>query len=464
MTDGRLVGRHMRFAWLEYEDPRDAIHFDRTFSSAALGWRNLLLDLPAAGAAKRKDPAHPDLDIRWLSDPGAPSVRGLVARPTGAHSDFLGQWLLNPGIVRKSASDARLTFGTDATDQADLVAISGHGASGAVFGEAMPGAQPGVKGNRFDAAALMAKNVKMEVSGRLKYVMVASCMNASIFAAPKWLPVLKKDKPLRGILGFSETYVGDAIGAAVMRRFGDLLRSDVLMTVLDAWRQANESLDQAWGAVLRQEARKDNLIRWVRGHLDELSPNGKVFHFDPSTFPTGVEVTGKPQDFSAIVDDSTFFSGGLLPGRRGHLVLFGTGDHRFRAGTKATVLFFYFRPGKPEMDLRTLLRFDPLLAKDGTPLLRELIDANPRKGPPNGHADGIEVTFTEELQRIELPFTVVPTAPDHYKPDPDGRGNHGYFWVMVFPNGASPSDFSKGFPNYEGGFHLRRKPLGPTRR
>jgi hypothetical protein len=76
----RAVNHHRRFVWIEYEDPRDGIAFNQTMSSAKLGWRNLLFDLPVAKrGAKRLDAAHPDLDIGWVATKGL--GRGMIMRP-----------------------------------------------------------------------------------------------------------------------------------------------------------------------------------------------------------------------------------------------------------------------------------------------------------------------------------------------------------------------------------------------
>ncbi|MDX2059181.1 MAG: hypothetical protein SFV24_15340 [Gemmatimonadales bacterium] len=457
MGNGRIVTRHLRYAWLEYEDHRDGVFFDRTMSGT-LGWRNLFLDLPPSAGNKRIDRAHTDLDIRWLADPVQPTVQGLVARPRTADADFLGQWLINPGVKRIADSEGELTFGADATDHADLVAISGHGAGGRVFGKALPG------GAEIDLKALMTKHAATPTSGQLKYLVIASCFNASNYMAKSWLPILTKAKPLRGILGYSDHYLGDAAGADVTRRFGALLQKNPTMPIYDAWRQANEATNQPWGAILRVEARKDNLIRWVRGHLDELSADGDVVHVDATTFPTGVAVTDKPVPFRSDFGDEAFYDG-LVAGRPGTFKLFAAKGHTFKAGTTTRLVFFYYRPAKTEMDLDRLLSFDPMTLPDGSPGIRKLVDANVKKKHKTGRVDGLEITVAADTETIALPFRVLPDAIKHFPADPNGAGTHGLFWTYLFPNGADSSDFAQGFHGYENAALLRSSPRGgvPTR-
>jgi len=186
------IARHRRFAWIEYEDHRDGVMFASTFSSTKLGWINLLEDLPPKRAVEpvplldplsviialflgrlltiplklpgdRIDQGNPLMDIRYLTDPAQKTAgrvpQALILRPGisvdpifelngqpkpdltssvdmakaihAIHHDFLGKWLLNPGVKKVSAAEGRLTFGDDFTDQADLVAVSGHGGGGA---------------------------------------------------------------------------------------------------------------------------------------------------------------------------------------------------------------------------------------------------------------------------------------------------------------------------------------------
>src|ERR1051325_10377707 len=102
-----VIARHLRYAWLEYEDPRDAVAFDRTFSAASLGWVNLFLDLKDNGTGARIDVSNqtPLLDIRPVPNPDNPAETGLIARPQSAHGVFLEQWLINPGVNRVRGAD-----------------------------------------------------------------------------------------------------------------------------------------------------------------------------------------------------------------------------------------------------------------------------------------------------------------------------------------------------------------------
>lgn len=250
MAKARTVTRYLRFAWIEYEDHRDGVMFHIGFSSGAIGGRNLLLELPRKPPNHRVDPAHPDLDISWLQNPHTPTERGLIMRPLTDHQDFLGPWLLNPGVRRTSDTQAQLTFGNDFTRivpppgrirvpselqdqlQADIVAVSGHGGGGVIFGNAIS------RGNIFEVLTKVLQNVNIPTTGRVKYLILASCFNAGAALAKEWLPLFRKDNPFHGILGYSDHYIGNNIGALVMQRFTALLqdsakKNDPSLTILN---------------------------------------------------------------------------------------------------------------------------------------------------------------------------------------------------------------------------------------
>jgi hypothetical protein len=470
--------------------------FDRVFSS--LGWRNLFLDLPKLRTGTPSDgdvsdTGHLDLNIKFLKHPRNSSEQGLIMRPhTDQHHTFLSQWILNPGVKNSIGTgrfDGELTFRDDfdrriiSKDgheeivtradfdrrtskpgeqveplQADLVVISGHGLFGQVQGRALEDElHLGTGGATFKVAKLTKPIIAMPTTGRVKYLILPCCYNAAIDTAPRWLPLLQKTPhPLHGILGFSDHYAGDDIGALIMAEFGRLLR-DNRRTIFEAWRRANDSLKQPWGAVIHEESKaNDTLAKWITpSGLSTPSQLNKVRQFDPQNILRGgdkvAQETALPS-FDAIfhmasgqpitADNNENLNIGLIPGQRGHLLLRANDPNRpFQPGQKMGVLFIYFRPTKGHMDLNKLLRFDPKLDPvTGLNKIQLKIDANTEKKPSRtGLVDAIEYTFTAgESREARLDFQVLDrkTAFEFYEEDPDGEGNHGAFWVRIFPPGV----------------------------
>ncbi|WP_394840323.1 hypothetical protein LVJ94_25910 [Pendulispora rubella] len=393
---------------------------------------------------KRVSSNVPDLDIRWLSDSGE---RGLIARPATNNGKFLEQWILNPGVA-----GGKLTA-DNTEEQADLVAVSGHGGGGYVYGNAL-GAKDD---NRILLGAHLARHVSDPSTGRLKYLLVPSCSNLSEQWADQWLPILKKEKPVHGVLGYSATYPGDTQGAELMRNFCSALKADPARLLLDVWAEINEKSNPpvAWGAAQRVDARNDNLRDWVTKGLDVHSDSDNVvWHYDHNSFPTGKKLLpsghADAYEIHFVMDDGTVLqegnnsvedadaSRGLFPGQRGVVRIRAKHpEDRFSPRDKFTVMFYFFRPLKHEMDLDALLIFDEgLFHSGGAPFARKLIDANELKRPgKTGKVDALEVTSCLG-QEVRLPFTVAPGAKNAFPRDPNGPNTHGLYTLGLYPPGA----------------------------
>ena len=139
----------------------------------------------------------------------------------------------------------------------------------------------------------------------------------------------------------------------------------------------------------------------------------------------------------------------LAAGQRGQLRL-RNNLGSFNPGDEMTVVFYWIRRAKTEMDLDALLTFDaPLLAEDpalGFPKVIKIRDI--RMGidkPQTNLVDGIRFTFTaaDAGPSTSLGFTVNTNATNTYKSI--GDGTHGMFWVDVSPpRGSAISMFRHG--------------------
>lgn len=446
--NARAVQRHLRYAWLEYEDVRDAIAFDRGFSSAEIGGRNLFLDLPisASASTRRVSSNLPDLDIDWLRSHDNPAEQGVLARPTNSHNEFLVRWALNPGVA-----DGQLTF--EAADvQADLIVFSGHGAGGTVMGSASGSFA------QIDLGRGLATNAAMPTSGRVKYLLLPACKLAAWECIPYWLPVLRKQNPLHGILGYEGPYPGDAIGAAIMRSFLGAIRQNPDMPILDAWAHGNTG--RPWAALQLADSRHDSVARWVTEGLPEPSPTSAIEHYNHDSFAAGGRTYAQLEhvysvrfampdgtDIQMSNNDPDSAVIGLFPGSHGAVVLraLPTGMS-FQPGQQVRVVFYRFRVEHPEVDLDRLLTFDANLftpSADNHPTITKAHDANVRKqGFPNGRVDGIDVSVHTASKEIRLPYTVLPAnVISYYAVDGVNAGTRGRFWLLMIPPGVAPTDF-----------------------
>ena len=455
MTITRSVSRKLRFAWLEYQDTSDGVAFHRAMTG--YGWRNLFEDLEfTPSPAGRLDRGHPDLQIHY--SPGRrPDERGLLAVPGKGHDVFLEDWLLNPGVDDQS----RLTFSsTKFVDQADLVAVSGHGVSGTVSGDASGQTE------KLFVTTLIKKRQNVDVTGRLKYLLIPACNNLEFgTTAQLWLPAFRKAQPIHGVLGYVDKYNGGSDGELVMMRFATFLHErKPRRTILEAWKEANAG--RPWGAILLASAVQDTVFKWAAdGGLTTPSSRDLVLHFDGKHFPKGRPLSEESPDYEGffVMEDGTtngkiIHAGnhedpavGLFSGQRGHLLLKRNDGSTFGKGEIMTVLFAKYRLTRREMSLNALLKFDgDRFPGDPRRDLRLslLTDGNPFKENEEGKrartlkVDALNYMLPPGETQVKLAYTVNGDAKTNY---PDDAGvTHPMFFVFLFPPGADRSDRAQG--------------------
>ena len=449
------VSRKLRFAWLEYQDPWDGVAFDRAMTR--YGWRNLFLDLaPMTPQPRRVDLGHPDLRIRWFAG-GKPDETALIAAPGFDHADFLGKWMLNPGVDQ----NFRLTFGNDYADQADLLAISGHGIGGMVSGTASGASPAGLAILKHIANIKGKKPGELQVSGRLKYLLIPACTNVGVGFADEYLPALHKRNPIHGILGYSDGYPGGSKGAWVMQRFAKLLHEPKgERTILQAWKEANEGL--RWGAVLfASSAASDTMAKWRSDKGLPLPDHheGAVLHFDPDSYPVGVPITKTTPQFEAFFHMSSSIGDtkisrenqgdnwiGLFPEHRGYILIPKNGDN-FVRGDVLRLVFGKYRLSRGDMDLDTLLKFDP-----GQPITF-IKDGNPRKPYKPGKVDTLDCKLLANTSELKLWYTVRQDAQQHYRYNREVGDP--FFFFVIFPPRADWNDRNTWIWMIRHGAHLR---------
>lgn len=448
-----VVTRALRYAWIEYGHSADGQALDAKLKD--LGWRNLFLDLPRvtdAGDPRRADASHPTLPIRFKKNalmalpndikdhsdnvPVPEPLYAAYRREHGAEAfsrlmteqaKFLARFVINPGLKKVSATEAHLTDAADATDFADLVAISGHGSSGVIWG-----------GNYSSGTKLtdeVASTGEERHARRLKYVLIPTCYNLSKYNVEGFFPLLRAPVPIHGVLGYSESYPGGDTGGLVFGTFGEKLKTRG-MTIIKAFRDANAAhgIKDRWGAFMHESALGDTMTDWLAGALKAPSPSGKIVWLNEDSYPAGVEVKETPPRFLAqhVLEDGRKVEPGnrnqsdigLFPGKKGKLELSRHGG-AFAVGDEVRVTFYYFRPTKDGMDLPKLLVFEPHGDADVT-LVK---DDNKEDG--SALEDAIQVTVKKAGPTVTLPYRVHPLATDTYHRDGDDA--HGMFWYQVAP-------------------------------
>lgn len=420
------------------------------------GWRNLFLDLaPMTPQPRRVDLGHPDLRIRWFAG-AKPDETALIAVPGFGHADFLGKWMLNPGVDRHF----RLTFGNDFADQADLLAISGHGIRGMVSGNASGDPQVGLV-----ITDHIQKAAALQVSGRLKYLLVPACTNVGVGLADDYLPALRKPNPIHGILGYSDGYPGGTKGAWIMQRFAKLLHEPKgERTILHAWKEANE--DHRWGAVLfASSAANDTMAKWRsdEGLLRPDHKEGAVLHFDRDSYPVGVPISGMAPQFEAFfympssIGDTKISREnykqtwvGFFPGHRGYILIRKNGGD-FGSGETLRLVFGKYRLSRGDMDLDTLLKFDL-----GQPITF-IKDGNPRKPYKTHKVDTLECKLPLNKSELKIWYTVRQDAEQYYRHDQEV--GYPFFFFVIFPPGMDWNDRTTWIWMIRHGAYLRGKAL-----
>ena len=450
---GKAVTKHLTYAWIEYGDPRDGATF--TDGLYSMGWKSALHGFPTKRdrlGIRYVDASHPLLPIRYRGSGVLISPNDRVDKHSHTESEnpiiddpiyaefraangdkafeeaivaqdrFIADWVFRPGIKRVSPSESHLTTDTDITDHCDLVAISGHGSSGKVWGGG--------------GGALLKKALYRQqdpATDRLKYVVIASCLNLNILAQEAWLPAMRRSAPIHGFLGYRAAYPGDEVGEAIFRRFSAGLKAG--STILKAWRDAHvEPHSDIWSALMHPvSAANDTMPKWLAGKLDRPDRLGEIRTYNSDNYPDGEKYVPVPPKFTVRylvgstkidrtnTDDPDV---GLFPGATGHLCIESADGVPFQQGERFKILFYYYRVDKDGMNLTKLLAFGN--TPDGT---WELV----RDGNREDHTqfiDGIVFKFAKDgLTEARIPFQVLSNALEHYPVDGPG---HGYFPVQAF--------------------------------
>jgi hypothetical protein len=391
-----------------------------------MGWRNLMLDLPKGKKGRRVDAAHPALKVAWRKYGDKP---GLLVLPKKSEeiNDFLAQWVFSPGVKVISSSEAKLTIDSDPTDMADLVSVSGHGAGGQVLSFSRGGGW-------MDLSGSLKKHGGKTHSDRLKYILIPTCYNLSIDNARVWLPAFSKTRPVRGMLGYDNSYKGGKAGARIMERFVKQMKSG--LSILDAWKEAHgKSYAEQWGVMIHPDAIGDTLEDWLAGKLKPIKSISTVKHFRYDTYDLGgLDVSDKPPAYQALfcVDGTQVTEKnnglgydhiGLFPGKSGYILL-RANKGNFTPGEKIKVTFYYYRAQKDDMNLDKLLEFDGSLSKR-----LKLMHLNARD--KTTFNDGFEYIFAKgESKEARLPFTVHSDATMYYEHEL-ATDTHGRFWLSI---------------------------------
>jgi hypothetical protein len=344
------VQRHLRFAWMEFEDHRDAVMMHHTFSSGKLGWRNLLLDLPSVRTSERvnilsqfivgeptgfweklldalftrplKLPGsrvshkHAFLNVQWLSySKQNKKTQGLIMTPASNLKDVID---LNKGIleeltpqqiselndllnnsineflgrwllnpgVKKESESAG--YLTYELDATDQADLVV--ASGHGGGGSVFGSMGGSRSwSQFYLSRIMRDNIGLPTTGRVKYLLVPGCTNCGDFNGEYWMPLFEKEKPYHGVLGYSGKYPGDDPGAAIVKRFTESIQTNPDLPIIEAWKRANAS--HPYGAFVLTAARGDTMRKWVsKEGLTVPAESRTVTFFDPA-HPKGTPFT-----------------------------------------------------------------------------------------------------------------------------------------------------------------------------
>jgi hypothetical protein len=409
---GRCLTPKLSFAWIECDAPADGVAFSQKFIRD-LGFKNLMSELPRGKRLHRKDMAHPGLQIRWHRN------KALLVFP-GENKDlnlFLARWVCSPGIKKTSKMYAELTFKSDATKMADMICVSGHGNAGTLMGN----------NGSLDITLTIHKYGCESHSDQLKYILIASCNNVSERMGVDWLPLFRRPNPIRGILGYHSTYKGDKFGVNVLRQFGRLLKNKPPISILDAWKRANDNQgSKDWGAQIHEKARHDTLKDWKCGTLTPLDPKGKVLHFThdsyrrggkeviktPAQYMAGFSIADKPDGnvimFMPVSEEETGRNNtdiGLFLGEDGCI------DVKTTSGflpEKIRAVLYYYRQEKDKMDINKLLVFAPQYRSR-----MKFMRLNPNTKA--GHMDGFEITLKEDERRgASFFYTVCKDALTYY--------------------------------------------------
>lgn len=412
----RALHRHLSVAWLEYQDSRDGAVFTHA-STARLGFENVLAALPRAGGSHSTRAATNFTDSRVVLKrfkTRRTTFRGLIAQPGAADQPLFERWINSPALEGdKLASDIA------ATAPIDLLAISGHGSNGGIFGDGSGQYAELNVTKAFEDHSAEAR------SGRLKCLLLPSCNNVHEDMAPAWLPMFNHDQPVYLVLGYHQSYSGGATGARVMAKFIDAIAKDQAVPLVDAWALANEAVSrqQPWSALVAKGAEGMSIEDWVAGRLPALSRVQKLSYFDwfhPAGKPAKLidenyEVRWVMSD-GTVIDRSNNIAAetgvGLFEGQQGTVRIRAKRPAaKLTKGQEAYLLIYRYRATK-SLDIDDLLTFDSTLlsphADTGQPVV------NPEKGRSGrdelNNVDAFRIVIPADTMKLELGFTIRPDA------------------------------------------------------
>lgn len=430
----RTVLRHLRFAWLEYQDTRDGAVFAHS-AVARLGFENALASLPKAKGSHTKREASnagaSKFTVKTFKS-GSKKFNGLIAMPAEADAALFRTWVNSPAI-----DSGKLSSDPAAAEPIDLLVVSGHGGGGDVWGDG--------SGDwaLIDFAAALGDNVDAPRSGRLKCVIVPSCTNVHEYNAPLWLPLFDHDDPVHLLLGYHDSYTGGSTGAYVMAKFVQAIVDNRSVSLIDAWKSANEAVKkvQPWAALVAKGAEGLNVEDWIAGKLPALSKVQDLRHFSADD-PSGkdVKLIDENYDVRWVMGDGTVIDGsnnragdtkvGLFAGKPGKVrIKAKKADRKFKKGQEVYLFIYLYRETK-KFDISDLLTFDAELLKDhpdtNTPVV------TPEKGrttrPEANNVDALRIVVPSDTDTIELGFTVKSSATTKFTGDGPG-GTHGRFFL-----------------------------------
>jgi hypothetical protein len=427
----RTVLRHLRTAWLEYQDTRDGAVFAHA-SAARLGFENAFMLLPkGASRTTRKASNLVDTKIRVRTfQSGKSSFDGIIGQPGPSDQATLEKWVSSPAV-----EGDMLVSDPAASHPIDWLVVSGHGSAGNVWGDGA-GALAEI-----DLAEAFGANAAEKRSGRLKCVLVPSCNNVHEDLAPAWLPMFNHAEPVYLLLGYDQSYTGGAIGAHVMAKLVDAIVKNRKVPLIEAWQTANEAMrsPQPWAALVAKGAEAMNVEDWIAGALPVLSNVTELLHFnaDHSSGKTAKLVDEK-FDVSWVMADGTVIDMsnnspnnalvGLFAGKKVSIrIKAKQAALRFTKGQEVYLFVYLYRPTKA-FDITDLLEVDASLLAPHPDTGQPVV--NPEKGrsfrQEAGNVDAFRLVIPADTNTLELGFTVKPSATTKFKADGPG-GTHGRF-------------------------------------
>lgn len=427
----RTVLRHLRTAWLEYQDTRDGAVFAHA-SAARLGCENAFMLLPkGTSRTTRKAGNLIDTKIRVRTfQSGKRSFDGVIAQPGPSDQATLEAWVTSPAIEGDT-----LVSDPAATSPIDWLVVSGHGSGGTVWGDG------GGDFAEMNLAEAFNTNIGEARSGRLKCVLVPSCNNVHENLAPAWLPMFNHAEPVYLLLGYDHSYTGGAIGAHVMAKLVDAIVKNRKVPLVEAWQAANESMrsPQPWAALVAKGAEAMNVEDWIAGTLPVLSNVTELVHFN-ADHASGMPAKLVDESFevSWVMADGTVIdmtnnspsntAVGLFAGKKGTIrIRAKQASKRFTKGQVAYLFVYLYRPSKA-FDITDLLEVDASLLAAHPDTGQPVVD--PERGrsfrDEAGNVDAFRLVFPADGDTLEIGFTVKPSATTKFKADGPG-GTHGRF-------------------------------------